>query len=265
MTSAVGDGGYPKRRLSKGSYIESWKPGDKNCNKSWKITPLASPSLQKAFLPFVAFHAISIWRGERLKWEHCTEPENMACMWFGEICFCCLARMNKFHQNRPYFWALYIPKLQCILVTQCSLTYASKSNLMRHKQGVHDKIRSCKCDTCPNQIADHIGSHVQGDTSRCAKPPVDFKTKVPLWSGAGQNGTFVLESTGGFARDVSPCTTKREGNPGLPTRGWTGPMWRSSPAWGVPCTTPSPTASAASSSTKIFAPTPSGKSGPRYW
>ena len=45
---------------------------------------------------------------------------------------------------------------------------------------------------------------VQGDTSRCAKPPVDFKTKVPLW--LGQNRTFVLKSTGGFAqRDVSPC------------------------------------------------------------
>ena len=25
--------------------------------------------------------------------------------------------------------------------------------------------------------------HIQGDTSRCAKPPVDFKTKVPFWPG----------------------------------------------------------------------------------
>ena len=51
---------------------------------------------------------------------------------------------------------------------------------------------------------------LQGDTSRCAKPHVDFTTKVPLWPGQtrpGQNGTFVLKSTGGFAqRDVSPCT-----------------------------------------------------------
>ena len=45
-------------------------------------------------------------------------------------------------------------------------------------------------------------TYVQGDTSRCAKPPVDFKTKVPLWPGLpwpGQSGTFVLKSTGGFA------------------------------------------------------------------
>ena len=49
------------------------------------------------------------------------------------------------------------------------------------------------------------GSIVQGDHSACDEPPVDFKTKVPLWP--GQNGTFVLKSTGGFAQcKVSPCT-----------------------------------------------------------
>ena len=51
---------------------------------------------------------------------------------------------------------------------------------------------------------------VQGDTSRCAKPPVDIKTKVPLWPGQarpGQNRTFVLMSTGGLNQgDISPCT-----------------------------------------------------------
>ena len=39
-----------------------------------------------------------------------TEPENMACTWFSEICFCCcLACRNKFHQTtyKPYFRALY--------------------------------------------------------------------------------------------------------------------------------------------------------------
>ena len=44
---------------------------------------------------------------------------------------------------------------------------------------------------------------LQGDTSRCTKPPVDFKTKDPLWPGQtgpgkarpGQNGTFVFKST----------------------------------------------------------------------
>ena len=38
-----------------------------------------------------------------------TEPENMACTWFGEICSCCcLARRNKFHQTsyKPYFRTL---------------------------------------------------------------------------------------------------------------------------------------------------------------
>ena len=52
---------------------------------------------------------------------------------------------------------------------------------------------------------------VQGDTSRCAKPPIDFKTKDLLWPGLarpGQRETFVLKSTGGFAQcDVSPCTS----------------------------------------------------------
>ena len=52
--------------------------------------------------------------------------------------------------------------------------------------------------------------YVQGDHSACAKPPVDFKTKVPLWPvqvRPGQSGTFVLKSIGGFTQhDVSPCT-----------------------------------------------------------
>ena len=40
-----------------------------------------------------------------------TEPENMACTWFGEICSCALKNSrNKFHQTmyKPYFRALYI-------------------------------------------------------------------------------------------------------------------------------------------------------------
>ena len=49
---------------------------------------------------------------------------------------------------------------------------------------------------------------VQGDHSACAKPPVDFKTKVPLRPGQarpGQIRTFV--STGDFApAEWSPCT-----------------------------------------------------------
>ena len=50
---------------------------------------------------------------------------------------------------------------------------------------------------------------IQGDHSPCAKPPVVFKTKVPLWPGQarpGQSGTFVLKSTGSFAlAEWSPC------------------------------------------------------------
>ena len=50
---------------------------------------------------------------------------------------------------------------------------------------------------------------VQGDHSACAKPPVDFKTKVPLWPGQArpsQSRTFVLKSAGGFAQaEWSPC------------------------------------------------------------
>ena len=52
--------------------------------------------------------------------------------------------------------------------------------------------------------------NIQGDTSGCDEPPVDIKTKVPVWPGQdrpGQNGTFVLKSTGGSSQpDVSPCT-----------------------------------------------------------
>ena len=57
--------------------------------------------------------------------------------------------------------------------------------------------------------------NVQGDTSVCDEPPVDFKTKVLFWPGLswpGQNGTFVLKSTGGSSQpdhDVSPCTDIR--------------------------------------------------------
>ena len=42
---------------------------------------------------------------------------------------------------------------------------------------------------------------VQVDTAVSSKPPVNFKTKVPLCFGLawpGQSGTFVLKSTGGF-------------------------------------------------------------------
>ena len=52
---------------------------------------------------------------------------------------------------------------------------------------------------------------LQGDNSTCAKPPVDFKSKVPLWPGqarAGQAKTelYFLKSTGGLAQvELSPC------------------------------------------------------------
>ena len=50
---------------------------------------------------------------------------------------------------------------------------------------------------------------IQGDPSRCLKPPFDFRTKVPFWP--GQNETFVLKSTGGFKQlDGSPCILVRE-------------------------------------------------------
>ena len=44
---------------------------------------------------------------------------------------------------------------------------------------------------------------LQGDTSRWPKPPVDLKTKDPIWPGLawpGQSGTFVLKSMGGFSQ-----------------------------------------------------------------
>ena len=53
-----------------------------------------------------------------------TEPENMACMWFGEICSCALNNSrNKFHQTtyRPYFRALYRDRLKCLYVVARSL------------------------------------------------------------------------------------------------------------------------------------------------
>ena len=53
---------------------------------------------------------------------------------------------------------------------------------------------------------------VQGDTSGCDKPPVDFKMKVLFWPVLAlpvKIGTFVLKSTGGSAQpdvSLSPCT-----------------------------------------------------------
>ena len=43
----------------------------------------------------------------------------------------------------------------------------------------------CKNQTAPIQefVTDQQPHIVQGDPSCCAKPPVDFKTKVPLWPG----------------------------------------------------------------------------------
>ena len=44
--------------------------------------------------------------------------------------------------------------------------------------------------------------HIQGDPSRCAKPPVDFKTKVLYWTGlARQKRNIYFEVNGRF------CTT----------------------------------------------------------
>ena len=46
--------------------------------------------------------------------------------------------------------------------------------------------------------------YVQGDTSCCLKPPVDFKTKVPFWSGQARTGqarskrNFCFEVNGRF-------------------------------------------------------------------
>ena len=56
-----------------------------------------------------------------------------------------------------------------------------------------------------------VMEQIQSDHSTCSKPPVDFETKVPLWPGPawpGQNGTFVLKSTGGFEQvEWSPCSS----------------------------------------------------------
>ena len=60
------------------------------------------------------FEVRGILQLQKRRWDvilH-TEPENIACTWFGEICSCCcLARRNKFHQttNKPNFRALYLP------------------------------------------------------------------------------------------------------------------------------------------------------------
>ena len=58
-----------------------------------------------------------------------------------------------------------------------------------------------------------MNEDIQGDRAACAKPPVDFKMKVPLWpvqARPGQNRTFVLKSTGGFAQAaLSPCIDVR--------------------------------------------------------
>ena len=51
---------------------------------------------------------------------------------------------------------------------------------------------------------------IQGDHSGRTQPPVDFKTKVPLWpdqARPGQSGTFDLKSTGRLVLpEWSPCT-----------------------------------------------------------
>ena len=51
---------------------------------------------------------------------------------------------------------------------------------------------------------------VQGDPSPCAKPPVDFKSKVMFWLALpwpGQRATLLFKATGGFAQgDGSPST-----------------------------------------------------------
>ena len=65
----------------------------------------------------------------------------------------------------------------------------------------------CKLFSTFREISLHS---VQGDNSICSKPPVDLKTKVPLWLGLswpGKNGAFDLKSTGGFEQmELSPCT-----------------------------------------------------------
>ena len=46
---------------------------------------------------------------------------------------------------------------------------------MRHEQGVHDKIGSCKCNICPcNQNTDQIGSRVR----RKGKVNLGFNEKL---------------------------------------------------------------------------------------
>ena len=76
----------------------------------------------------------------------------------------------------------------------------------------------CPCTCCRRPLCDSAqtsttkifsrkcsknGSKLHGGHSACAKPPVDFKTKVLLLPGQaspGQTGNFVLKSTGGFAQ-----------------------------------------------------------------
>ena len=61
-------------------------------------------------------------------------------------------------------------------------------------------VAEFKCDDCTRDDIDEEQEQneccVQGDTARCPKPPVDLKTKVPLWP--GQNGTLIFKSTGGL-------------------------------------------------------------------
>ena len=48
---------------------------------------------------------------------------------------------------------------------------------------------------------------IQGDRAACAKPPVEFKTKVLLWPSQARTGQAKTKSTGGFAQAaLSPCT-----------------------------------------------------------
>ena len=52
---------------------------------------------------------------------------------------------------------------------------------------------------------------IQGDTSDCGEPPVDFKTKVPFWPGKARTVQVrpkwnFFKSTGGSSQpDMSPC------------------------------------------------------------
>ena len=84
-----------------------------------------------------------------------------------------------------------------------SETSKVRKNSLQQSENAFSRARGCV-----NLVQDLrfilLRPFLQGYTSGCGEPPIDFKTKVPSWP--GQNKTFVLMITGGSSQpDVSPC------------------------------------------------------------